>query len=235
MNTLSEPLLPEVDFLTMAHIEEARAQAQASSRRVVEILEESLGVPPAEFTIALAQALRFPALSNDRMHSLPPAFDVLPFAEAAAHECVLLRGEGGELLLAIGDPFVLDLQAWAGERLVEAFTYCLAHRGDISAFLVSLEKGMRAMDGMVSVESGSQDARRGIEDLSLKAINENMSPVVKLVNSTLYDALKTGQATSIWNQPEADSPSSTASTAFSIMSARRREAQLPSRSSRASR
>ena len=192
MNTLSEPLRPEVDFLTMAHIEEARAQAQASNRRIVEVLEESLGVPPAEFTTALAQALRFPALSNDRMHSLPPAFDVLPFAEAAAHECVLLRGEGGELLLAIGDPFALDLQAWAGERMVEAFTYCLAHRGDISAFLVSLEEGMRAMDGMVSVESDSQDAMRGIEDLSLKAINENASPVVKLVNSTLYDALKTG-------------------------------------------
>ncbi len=193
MNTLSEPLRPEVDFLTMAHIEEARAQAQASDRRIVEVLEESLGVPPAEFTIALAQALRFPALSNDRMHSLPPAFDLLPFAEAAAaHECVLLRGEGGELLLAIGDPFALDLQAWAGERMTEAFTYCVAHRGDISAFLVSLEEGMRAMDGMVSVESGSQDAMHGIEDLSLKAINENLSPVVKLVNSTLYDALKTG-------------------------------------------
>ena len=88
MNTLSEPLLPEVDFLTMAHIEEARAQAQASDRRIVEVLEESLGVPPAEFTTALAQALRFPALSNDRMHSLPPAFDVLPFSEAALHEWV---------------------------------------------------------------------------------------------------------------------------------------------------
>ncbi|MBC8007530.1 MAG: type II/IV secretion system protein [Prolixibacteraceae bacterium] len=176
----------------MAHIEEARAQAQASDRRIVEVLEESLGVPPAEFTIALAQALRFPALSNERMHSLAPAFDVLPFSEAALHECVLLRGEGEELLLAIGDPFALDLQAWAGERMTEAFTYCIAHRGDISAFLVSLEEGMRAMDGMVSVESGSQDALRGIEDLSLKAINENISPVVKLVNSTLYDALKTG-------------------------------------------
>ena len=192
MNAAGEVRLPEADFLTMAHVEQARLQAQASNRRVVEVLEESLGLPPAEFTIALAQMLRFPVLTNHRMHSLPPAFDVLPFAEAAAHECVLLRGEDNSLLLAIGDPFALDLQAWAGERIAAPFTYCLAHRGDISAFLSSLEEGMRAMDGMVSVETGNDDAMRGVEDLSLKAINENASPVVKLVNSTLYDALKVG-------------------------------------------
>src|SRR3546814_3919933 len=32
----------------------------------------------------------------------------------------------------------------------------------------------------------------GIEDLSLKSISEDASPVVKLVRSTLYDALKAG-------------------------------------------
>ena len=192
MNAVGEVRLPEAEFLTMAHIEEARSQAQASNRPIVEVLEESLGVPPTEFTIALAQALQFRWLTNQRMHALSPAFDVLPFAEASAHECVLLRSEEGSLMLVIGDPFALDLQAWAGERIAAPFTYCLAHRGDISAFLSSLEEGMRAMDGMVSVETGNEDAMRGIEDLSLKAINENASPVVKLVNSTLYDALKTG-------------------------------------------
>jgi general secretion pathway protein E len=202
VNAPGEVRLPEVDFLTMAHIEEAREQAQASNRRVVEVLEESLGVPPTEFTVALAQALQFRWLTNQHMRALSPAFDVLPFAEAAAHECVLLRSEEGSLVLAIGDPFALDVQAWATERIAAPFTYCLAHRGDISAFLSSLEEGMRAMDGVSSMETVDVDPldqtdrrlefRHQAEDLSLKAISENVSPVVKLVNSTLYDALKAG-------------------------------------------
>ena len=104
MNVAGQIRLPEVDFLTMTHIEEARSLAQASNRRVVEVLEESLGVPPAEFTIALAQALQFRWLTNQRMHALSPAFDVLPFSEASVHECVLLRSEKDGLLLVIGDP-----------------------------------------------------------------------------------------------------------------------------------
>ncbi len=202
MNAPGEIRLPEADFLTMAHIEEARSQAHASNRRVVEVLEESLGVPPAQFTVALAQALQFRWLTNQRMRALSPAFDVLPFSEAAAHECVLLRNEEGSLLLVIGDPFALDVQAWAAERIAAPFTYCLAHRSDILAFLSSLEEGLHAMDGVNSVETVGADPlhevdrrlefRHQAEDLSLKAISENASPVVKLVNSTLYDALKVG-------------------------------------------
>jgi general secretion pathway protein E len=192
VNAVGEILLPEAEFLTLAHIEEARAQARASNRRVVDVLEESLGVPTAEFTIALAQALHFRWLTHQRMHALSPAFDVLPFAEAAVHECVLLRSEEGGLMLVIGDPFALDLQAWAMERIATPFHFCLAHRDDVSAFLSRIEESMRAMDGVISVETGVTDSTRQVEDLSLKAISENASPVVKLVNSTLYDALKVG-------------------------------------------
>ena len=44
-----------------------------------------------------------------------------------------------------------------------------------------------------SPEHAADDTRHaGIEDLSLKTISEDSSPVVKLVRSTLYDALKAG-------------------------------------------
>jgi len=94
--------------------------------------------------------------------------------------------------VAIGDPFALDLQAWAAERLAQPFAFCLAHRDDIAAYLARVEGDMRAMDGVVSGEEGATGLWGHVEDLSLKTIGENASPVVKLVNSTLYDALKTG-------------------------------------------
>ena len=192
MNAVNDVLLPDSTVLTIAQIEEARAQAQAAKRRVVEVLEENLKLPPAEFTAVLAQVLQFPPLTNQRMHALAPAFDVLPFAEASAHECLLLRDEAGALWLAIGDPFALDLQAWAVERIGVPFGFCLAHRDDLPAYLSRIEEDMRATDAVVSVETAGADAMRQIEDLSLKAISENASPVVKLVNSTLYNALKSG-------------------------------------------
>jgi general secretion pathway protein E len=47
------------------------------------------------------------------------------------------------------------------------------------------------MDGIVSNQASTQHSSHA-EDISLRAIGEDASPVVRLVNSTLYDALKAG-------------------------------------------
>jgi general secretion pathway protein E len=192
VNAVIEATLPAGEILTITQIDEARVQARASRRRVVEVLEEQLQLPPAEFTAVLAAALRFPALPNQRLHALKPAFELLSFNEAAARECIPFRSESGEALLAIGDPFALDLQAWATEHIREPFSLGLAHRDDIGAYLARVEEDMRAMDGVVPTVTDATDSGTRVEDLSLKAISESASPVVKLANSTLYDALKTG-------------------------------------------
>jgi general secretion pathway protein E len=68
----------------------------------------------------------------------------------------------------------------------------LAHPSDFAAYLARYEVNMRAMDSIVSsVVNLADETGRG-EDLSLKGISEDTSPVVKLVHSTLYDALKVG-------------------------------------------
>lgn len=191
MKAFEGSLAPEAP-LTFERIQVARARALLESRPLVEVLEEDLQLAPAEFTAILAQALQFPWLDNQRLHVLQPAFDELPFAECASHGCLLLRGEQGDLLLAMGDPFALDLQSWACERITARFSFCLAHREDISALLARHEENLRAMDDVPSATLAQADTGQHVEDLSLKTINENASPVIKLVNSTLYDALKIG-------------------------------------------
>ena len=192
MNSAVEPSLPQRPVVTANQIDEARQLARTTRRSVVQLLDEQLELPPAEFTAALAQALQMPTLTNRRLHALTAAFDLLPFTEANAHQCALLRDEEGELLLAIGDPFALDLLAWAAERIAEPFNFVLAHRDDMSAYLSHIEEDMHAMDGVLSPVTVGVDTAHEIEDLSLKAISEHTSPVVRLVNSTLYDALKAG-------------------------------------------
>jgi general secretion pathway protein E len=67
----------------------------------------------------------------------------------------------------------------------------VAHRGDVAAFFSRHEETLRAMDGIVSTQQVSAQGSQA-EDISLRSISEDSSPVVRLVNSTLYDALKAG-------------------------------------------
>ena len=78
--------------LAAADIAQARAAAVAARRRVVDVLEESLGLEADAFTERLAQTLRLQTLPMAELRRMAPAFDLLPFAECAQHGCVLLRG-----------------------------------------------------------------------------------------------------------------------------------------------
>jgi len=174
-----------------ADIAQARAAAAAARRRVVDVLEEGLGLEADAFTERLAQTLRLQTLPMAELRRMAPAFDLLPFAECAQHGCVLLRGDG-ELLLAIDDPFSGELQAWAEERIAAPFGWRLAHRGDLVAYLAAHEESLRALDAVQGGAVAGPEERGRVEDLSLKAIGDETSEVIRLVRSTLRDALLNG-------------------------------------------
>ncbi len=192
MNAPARMPLPAAALLGPSDMARARAEAARSRRRLIEVLEEQTALPAEEFTRVLGEILRFDVLSMAALHELQPAFDVLPFPEAVQRECVALHAGPGRLVVAIGDPFALDCQTWVQDRIGAEFAFVLAHRDDIAAFLARVEDGMRAMDDVAQSAPDAGTHGHHVEDLSLKAISEHASPVVKLVNSTLYDALKTG-------------------------------------------
>jgi general secretion pathway protein E len=68
----------------------------------------------------------------------------------------------------------------------------LALGADIAAWLTRHEASVRAMDSFENAGDAASDARRGVEVLSLAAISQDESQAVRIVNSTLYDALKEG-------------------------------------------
>jgi len=178
--------------ITAGEIAQARKLATASRRRLVDVLEESLQGDADAFTARLATTLRLEYLTMSQLREATPAFDLLPFGECSQRGCALLRAPDGRLLLAFDDPFSGELHAWAEERIAEPFNWCLVHRGDLVAFLASHEESMRALDDVgAQVATGPAESGR-IEDLSLKAIGDESSEVVRLVRSTLRDALLIG-------------------------------------------
>ncbi len=178
-------------ILTPAGIAEARLLAERGGRPLVEVLENRAGLDAAAFVAALADVAQMPGLGMETLHALAPAFDAVDFHLATRHECLPLRREDGRLLLVVSDPFESRLYDWAVEYLAESFEFALAHRTDILAYLARHEDGMSAMDGAWLGASSVDDGSAGdVEHLTLQSIATDASPVIRLVNSTLYDALK---------------------------------------------
>jgi general secretion pathway protein E len=184
--------LDSVSHILPDEIARARGMARASGKPAIELLEENVGLPAEGFVAALAATLGFEPITMSGMDELQPAFDLLPYTEALARGCVLFRTRDSELVLAFGDPFDAALRPWAEERVPSAVQWRLAHAADVAAFLARHGETMRAMDSLLTAAVREEGKRGRLEELSLKTISEDASPVVRLVHSTLYDALKAG-------------------------------------------
>lgn len=175
--------------LDIQQLDQARQQAIKQGVSVIQVLEESGGYESDVLIEALGRLFRMPVLSMAALHTLRPAFEILPFSEATKQECALFDRSDGTYLFAISNPFSSQLRLWAEERFDMPVESYLVHPADLAAFFTQQEKTMRAMDDVLPYAE-MDVVQSGIEDLSLKTINEGTSQVVKLVHSTLYDAHK---------------------------------------------
>jgi general secretion pathway protein E len=170
----------------------ARAAAAATQRHLVEELQALTGAEPFELLSALARQLAMPVIETAGMLALTPAFDRVPLSRAMQRRCALLRETDGALVGVVTSPFDLDLQTWLGAQAGAAVEMRLALAGDLLAYHTRMEESTRAVDSLVNVAEGVRADGSTAQVLSFQTVNEVASPAVKLVNSTLYDALKAG-------------------------------------------
>jgi general secretion pathway protein E len=172
-------------------LREALADARAAGRAPIEAIAEKSGLSGDALARALGSALHYPVLDGATLMSLTPAFDLLGPTDAAQRGCVIVRRDT-EYLAVIGDPFRSNLRGWLELKVTQPLTWYLAAPGEITAYLTRFEQDLRAMD--VAQVGGSEETTltTDVENLSLATISADSSPVVKLVHSTVYDALKAG-------------------------------------------
>ncbi len=177
-------------------LSKARAQSTLSKRSLVEELEQLSGIEPRMAVRALAQPFGLAVLETADMLAFEPAFDLLPLSQAMARHCVLLRSHDGAAVGVIADPFDLDLQTWLATQArcsaAAPLQLRLALQADIQAYLSKQEESARAVDTLVSGGEGQRRDGKTAAVLSFASVSEGASPAVRLVNSTLYDALKAG-------------------------------------------
>ena len=141
---------------------------------------------------ALADALRLAAITLPGMRAERPDFEAIAFGEAKRRNCVALRAADGMLIVVLGNPYDLDTQDWIEERLREPFGYRVAQAAEVAAYLADQETELRALDGVSKEFSGATARADTAQEISFESAAEADSTVVRLVTSTLYDALKAG-------------------------------------------
>jgi len=186
----------DITSLDAAMLARARAQSRQSRRSLVEELQGLSALEPREIVRLLAEPFGLATMETPEMFGQQPAFDLLPLAQALARHCVLLRDDDKRLTGVIADPFDLDLQTWlqaqAGATAAAPLHVRLALQSDIQAYLGKQEESARAVDTLVGDSGEARRDGKSATVLSFASVSEAASPAVKLVNSTLYDALKAG-------------------------------------------
>ncbi len=175
-----------------ALLAEARVLCGQQDMSLMAALEQVSGWPPAELAAALGAQFGYPVLPMAELQALIPDFDVIAYTECAQRALLVARDAAGAASLVLSDPFDAAAEDWALRRCASARVAAppvLVHPDDMQAYLVQQERLLRAMDGFES-EAGAGNDEEVAAVITLASISDDSSPVVRLVNSTIYDALK---------------------------------------------
>jgi general secretion pathway protein E len=159
-------------------------------RKAAELVAEASGLQAEAF---LPEPLAEVALLNiDTLNALTPAFNLLPYAEALHHQCIALTDEKNQLFLVVDRNDAARLLPWADALMRRPFELRYAAASDIASVLARHGETMLAMDALPTQRPAALVSGDGIESLQLETIHSSASPIVRLTNSTIYDAYKAG-------------------------------------------
>jgi general secretion pathway protein E len=187
---MNAPLAAPSFVLDRATLEQARAQAARASCGMLTALQALVPGTPRQLTLALGTLFSMRVFDTAQMLAERPRFDLLPLSKAMQRHAMILASSDGQLLAVLADPFDQDLATWLSTRAGTAIELIVALGADIQAYLSKQEETVRAVDQLVPSDGTPQSSKKTAPSLSFASVNEAASPTVKLVNSTLYDALK---------------------------------------------
>ena len=185
----ARPAAPVV--LEQSALREAVQEAANSGGSAREILARRIGLSGAAYARALAAAFDYRFIDGDELSRIEPDFSKLAPAEATRRSCVVAR-ERGHLVAIFADPFDANLRGWLELRVPEEITWALASHEGLANLIAQRAEALRAIDSVLPDAQRAAGAEQRIDTLSYVSISEDASPVVRLVHSTVYDALRAG-------------------------------------------
>lgn len=178
-------------LLTMDDVMRAYEKSNAHNP-FFEALHEQIGGSCTDLLQSLASLLGYAPFTMSDLDLLEADFDSISYSESMKRSCVVVRDQAKACFVVIANPCDAANQTWIETCAPKGFSWALATPNDIKVYLARHEANVRAMEGALPQDEFMEMQVVSAEDLSLLAIRESNSAVVRLVHSTLHDALKTG-------------------------------------------
>ncbi|MGH8856804.1 MAG: GspE/PulE family protein, partial [Polaromonas sp.] len=199
MSAMTSDTAAEV-LLTPTELHRLREEARDAGRSLVDLLADRLQIKPRQAGSWLAERFAMLFWDSLQLNPMQARFDLWPLARAIQQRSVIVEGlavqaEDGHglvsvaLFAVVSDPFDTDLLTQLEQAVGQTIIQVLCTAEDIHAYLNQQESSLSAVDSLVQVHRATE-ADSTIQVLSLTSATEAASPAVKLVNSTLYDALR---------------------------------------------
>ncbi|MBA5689973.1 GspE/PulE family protein [Rugamonas apoptosis] len=151
-------------------------------------LAERQAQPRTIVLAAVAESLAMPMLDEQGARNMAPAFERVSYGAMVARLLIVGTDDVGRLVAIVGLPLDAQVGAWLAQ-----FAPHEIYLGDplqIQATLDAHEATFSAVADAVGVEPVSELARDASADLTLSSIQGEASPAVRLINSTVFDALR---------------------------------------------
>lgn len=177
--------------MDLAKLHQIRALAVSRGAPFLESLATELAMSNRDACQGLADMFRMPCFDSTELGAFTPDFSAWPLPTAQQRRALLMSEPGsGRRLAIVTDPFDTHLLNQLERTAGAAIESALTTNEDIHAYLHMQESSLKAIDQVDSSPADHTESQAPVETLSLASLAQATSPAVRLVSSTLYDALR---------------------------------------------
>lgn len=151
-------------------------------------LSTRINLPEQEALRGTGELICYPVWHDFARTQFEPSFEHMSYADMVERTLVIGVNDEGSLCAIIGVPFDAGLsQRLQAYSLHEIY---LANPKDILEKLEQYESNYSAIADAVGLDAVEEIERDASDDMTLTSIQGESSPAVRLINSTLFDALR---------------------------------------------
>ena len=169
---------------------QACLRGTTTTQEAMQSLAQQSGLDAEGLVDELAKLLKTETIDLAVMQTLKADFDAINYHEAVEKHCVVLHNEKNESILVYADIYDQGLYDWLVGRVTGSLVTRLSSWQDITDYLEQHETSAVTVNHALTKSAVLSDKTSDLEVLSLSQIETETNAVIRLVRSTLFDALK---------------------------------------------
>ncbi|MCZ6601663.1 MAG: type IV-A pilus assembly ATPase PilB [Planctomycetota bacterium] len=188
-------ILVKRGFMAEATAEEALSTSVSEDKSLTDILVDGDYLPEKDIICAVSLEMNIPPIDVNRVEIEPAVLDRLPKDLATYYGALPVANVGDLLTLAVSNPFDIlkldDVRLVTGCEIRPVVSTERSIMTAINKYYNRSDAAMSELMGEISPEMEMVTEQED-EEINLAEVNSDDSPVVKLVNLIIYQAIKDG-------------------------------------------